>query len=162
MKNLLKMNLSKLLWNSATGPSRAEGFASVSTAEMEARNWVMDGGQAGFVQTSQDGPPQPHHRKQKKVDTGLTVPATNLDFSFFLKYSSTYLAAPRLSCSMRVLSSQCCTGFLAVVLRLSCPTACGILVPRPGINPFPNTGRWILNAWTPREVPNSDFSVCVW
>ena len=52
MKNLLKMYLSKLLWNSATGPSCVGGFASVSAAEMEARNWVVDGGQAGFVQMS--------------------------------------------------------------------------------------------------------------
>ena len=52
MKNLLKMNLSKLLWNSATGLSRVEGFASVSAAEMEAWNWVVDRGQAGFVQMS--------------------------------------------------------------------------------------------------------------
>ena len=52
MKNLLKMNLSKLLWNSATGPSRVEGFASGSAAKMEGGNWVVDEGQAGFVQMS--------------------------------------------------------------------------------------------------------------
>ena len=161
MKNLLKMNLSKLLWNSATGLSRVEGFASVSAAEMEAWNWVVDRGQAGFVQMSQDGSAPPTTENKEGGHRGLAVPATNPDFSFFLKYSSTYSAASRLSCSTRVLCLQGCTGSLAVVLGLSCPTACGILVPRPGISPFPDTGRQSLNPWTPREVPNSDFCVCV-
>ena len=93
---------------------------------------------------------------------GLTVPETNPDFSFFLKYSSTYLAASGLGGSMRVLSSKSCIGSPVLVLGLSCPTARGILVSRPGINPFPDNGRWILNPWTPSEAPNSDFSVCVW
>ena len=40
-------------------------------------------------------------------------------------------------------------GLGAVVLRLSRSTACGILVLRPGTC----LGRWILNHWTTREVP---------
>lgn len=117
MKNLLKMNLSKLLWNSATGPSRAEGLLRFPLQKWGKQKLGYGRRSSWFCAEMARVDPQPHHRKQKKVDTGLTVPATNLDFSSFLKYSSTYLAAPGLSCSMRVLSSHCCTGFLAVVLQ---------------------------------------------
>ena len=34
------------------------------------------------------------------------------------------------------------------------PTACGILVPQPGIEPaHPELEVWSLNHWTAREVP---------
>ena len=36
--------------------------------------------------------------------------------------------------------------------RLSCPEACGILVPLPGMETVPCITRWILNHWTTREV----------
>ena len=38
---------------------------------------------------------------------------------------------------------------------LSCPTAYGTLVSRPGIKPFICTGRRIPNHWTTREVPDN-------
>ena len=39
-----------------------------------------------------------------------------------------------------------------------CCTACGILVPQPGIEPAALEA-WSLNHWTPREVPeNNGFS----
>ena len=44
------------------------------------------------------------------------------------------MAASGLSCGMQELSLQH-TGSLVVAHGLSCPTACGILVPRPGIEP---------------------------
>ena len=38
--------------------------------------------------------------------------------------------------------------------RLSCPTACGILVPRPRIEPVPPAQEvWGPYHWTTREVP---------
>ena len=44
---------------------------------------------------------------------------------------------------------------LAVALGLSCPTACEILVPWPGIEPAPpRIARWNLNHCTIREVPH--------
>ena len=47
-------------------------------------------------------------------------------------------------------------GVLVAACRLSCPAACGILVPRPGIRTcVPCIGRWILNHWTTREVPTN-------
>ena len=36
-------------------------------------------------------------------------------------------------CGMQAFLSLQCTGFLVVARRLSCPVACGTLVPRPGI-----------------------------
>ena len=40
----------------------------------------------------------------------------------------------------------------------SCHTACGILVPRPGIKPMPPAvDAWSLNHWTAREVPRNFF-----
>lgn len=33
----------------------------------------------------------------------------------------------------------------------TCPTACGIFVPRSGIEPV-FLGRWLLNHWTARDV----------
>ena len=45
-------------------------------------------------------------------------------------------------------------GFLVEVRGLSCPVACGILVPRPGNRTrIPCIGRWILYHWTTREFP---------
>ena len=39
-----------------------------------------------------------------------------------------------------------------------CHAACGILVPRPGIEPAPPTGEaWSLNRWTTTEVPRLFF-----
>lgn len=73
MKNLLKMNLSKLLWNSATGQSLEGRLASASSREMKKSHWHL-GGWYGCACTDapqrQDGHPQ--------EDTG---PATNLDLS---------------------------------------------------------------------------------
>ena len=38
-------------------------------------------------------------------------------------------------------------------------TACGILVPRPGIEPAPPAlEAWSLNHWTAREVPGNPFT----
>ena len=51
------------------------------------------------------------------------------------------------------LQSTTCASLVAVP-GLSCPKACGILVPRTGIEPaFPCIARWILNHWTTRQVP---------
>ena len=46
---------------------------------------------------------------------------------------------------------------VVVACGLSCPVARGILVPRQGIERthVPCIGRWILNHWTTREVPNT-------
>ena len=41
---------------------------------------------------------------------------------------------PGLSCGMQALSLRC-VGSVVAALRLSCPAACGILVPRPRIKP---------------------------
>ena len=42
--------------------------------------------------------------------------------------------------------------------RLSCPPACVILIPRPGIKPESScTGGQILNHWTTREVPHVSY-----
>jgi len=43
-------------------------------------------------------------------------------------------------------------GSLVVVHGLSCPVACGILIPRQSIKPM-STGRRIFSHWTIREVP---------
>ena len=70
---------------------------------------------------------------------------------------------------MRDLSLRCpgfslvvAWGFLSLVVvrRLSsCPGACGILVPRPGIESASPAleGGWILYHWTTREVPKIIF-----
>ena len=48
----------------------------------------------------------------------------------------------------------CCCFFVLFCFVLPCHSACGILVPRPGIEPMsPAVGTWSLNHWTPREVP---------
>ena len=39
-----------------------------------------------------------------------------------------------------------------------CHTACGILIPRPGIKPTPTAVEaWCINYWTTREIPSSPF-----
>ena len=49
-------------------------------------------------------------------------------------------------------------GSVAVVLGLSFPMACGILVPQPGIEPTtPALEGGFLNHWTTREVPTLRF-----
>ena len=35
-----------------------------------------------------------------------------------------------------------------------CCSACGILVPQPGLNPYPVHGKCRVNHWTTREVPS--------
>ena len=45
-----------------------------------------------------------------------------------------------------------CTGSAVAMHGLSCPVACGILVPQPGIEPISPIGRWILNQWTIRVL----------
>lgn len=58
----------------------------------------------------------------------------------------------------------CCSAgaSLGVAQRVSCPVACEILGSWPGIKPTsPCIGRWILNCWTPREVPPSYFQLDV-
>ena len=45
-------------------------------------------------------------------------------------------------------------GSLVVACGLSCPVACGILVPWSGTEPtVPCIGSWLLNPWTTRQVP---------
>ena len=48
-----------------------------------------------------------------------------------------------------------CTASLVVMYRLSCPVASGILVPQPAIEPRSLVGRWILNHWPTKEIPNT-------
>ena len=64
-----------------------------------------------------------------------------------------------LSCGLRDLLLWCAGFSLVVAHGLSCPVACGILVPQPGIEPASPAliGRWILNHWTTREVPGYMF-----
>ena len=58
-----------------------------------------------------------------------------------------------------VLAATC---WLSVVARgVSCPMACGILVPRPGIELTSRIARQIPNHWTTREVPRYIFDVAV-
>ena len=75
-----------------------------------------------------------------------------------------FVAACRIFCS--VLQDLCCgaqtlvvswvlqstRASVAVVLRLSCTKACGILVPDQQLNPCLLHPRWILNHWATREV----------
>ena len=56
-------------------------------------------------------------------------------------------------CAMRALLLRRVSS-VVVACGLSCPVACGILVPLPGIEPAsPALGRWILNHCATREVP---------
>ena len=58
-------------------------------------------------------------------------------------------------CGTRALDRM---GSVAVVLGLSFPMACGILVPQPGIKPTtPALEGGFLNHWTTREVPTLRF-----
>ena len=55
------------------------------------------------------------------------------------------------SCGMQALEH---TGSVVALRRLSCFTACGILVPQPGMKPTsPCIAGRILSHWTTREVP---------
>ena len=63
------------------------------------------------------------------------------------------MSASDLSCGMQGLSLQHLDSRV-VAHRLSCPTACGILVPRPGGRTLiPCTADQSLNRWTTRKVP---------
>ena len=50
-------------------------------------------------------------------------------------------------------------GCLMEAYGLSCPSACGILVPQPGVRPCPVHWKWILNHCTNREVPCHIFFI---
>ena len=65
--------------------------------------------------------------------------------------------------SLAVLGVCCSAGAsLGVAQRVSCPVACEILGSWPRIKPTsPCIGKWILNCWTPREVPPSYFQLDV-
>ena len=58
-----------------------------------------------------------------------------------------------LHCGVQDLSLQQVGFSLIAAHGLSCPMAYRILVPWPGIDHIPCIGRWILNHWTIREVP---------
>ena len=52
---------------------------------------------------------------------------------------------------------------LVAALGLTCPVACGILVPQPGIEHAPPCiGRWSLNYWTTKDVPIRSFRGTLW
>ena len=61
---------------------------------------------------------------------------------FFFFFFNIYLAVLSLSCRMQNLPE--CLDSVVVVHRLSCPVTCGILVPRPRIEPTSPAlqGRW--------------------
>ena len=47
-----------------------------------------------------------------------------------------------------------CFYFILFIYLFATPHACGILVPRPGIEPMrPALEAWSLNHWPAREVP---------
>jgi len=50
-------------------------------------------------------------------------------------------------------------GSLMEAYGLSCPSACGILVPQPGVRPCPVHWKWILNHCANREVPSRIFFI---
>ena len=77
--------------------------------------------------------------------------------SFYL-----FLAASGLSCHMWDLSLWCMDFSLVVAWGLSCLTACGILVPWPGIKPMsPTLKGGFLSTTGKSPVLNFLFVVCV-
>ena len=65
-----------------------------------------------------------------------------------------FLAALSLCCSTQDLLLQCAGFSLAVACGLSCPAACGILAPRPGIEPAPPAlGGEVLTTGPPEKSP---------
>ena len=63
-----------------------------------------------------------------------------------------------LSCGLRDLLLWCAGFSLVVAHGLSCPVACGILVPQPGIEPAsPALEVRSPNHWTAKEVPLLHF-----
>ena len=60
-------------------------------------------------------------------------------------------------------SFGCVFGSPIVVHRLSCPKACRVLVPRPGIEPIIHCiGRQIINHRTTRVVPSVIILMAAW
>ena len=65
---------------------------------------------------------------------GLKQASAELYFFFFSIYLFIiYLAAVGLSCGEQASLVAATVFFLVVALGLSCPMACGILVPQPGV-----------------------------
>ena len=63
-------------------------------------------------------------------------------------------------CGLLSLRARALSGSAVVVLGLSCPTACGILVPRPGMKPlFPALEGGLLTTGPSREIPRPT-SIC--
>ena len=90
------------------------------------------------------------------VSIGLQAP---LLFSFFFNL---YLIASGLSVACRLLSSCSVrapepSGLVAAARRLSCPVACGILVPWPGIKPVSPAleGRFLTTGPRGKSLPSS-------
>ena len=73
------------------------------------------------------------------IEEYLMIPKNVYDLWLILFFFNIYLAASGLCCSIQDLPcvmqglSLWCTHSLIAILGLSCPTACGILVPHPGI-----------------------------
>ena len=65
-----------------------------------------------------------------------------------------------------MVSAKPCASSTALVTFFSwlCPAACGILVPRPGVEPGPSAARMgSPNHWTAREVPTLiTLGLCGW
>ena len=89
------------------------------------------------------------------------IPVVVFSLSFFPSFSNIYLAVLGLSYGIQDLSLQQAVSLVVgMVCRLSCPTACGILVPQPGLKnktPPPPIARQILNHWTASGSPPFNF-----
>ena len=79
--------------------------------------------------------------------------------SFFLSFSNIYLPVLGLSCGTQGLSlPRVVSLVVGMVCRLSCPTACEILVPQPGLkNRSPALQGGVLTTGLLAEVPLLTF-----
>ena len=93
-----------------------------------------------------------YHREPSKLCISGSLLLNNLFICLFCCVgSSLWHAGFLLSCGM---------GTFFIAHRFSCLTACGILVPPPGIEPVSSVLHWwTRNHWPTREVPSS-FSCC--
>ena len=134
----------------------AHGLSSCGSRALECR--LSSCGTQAYLLHGMWDPPRPGLEPMSPVLAG--------GFFFFFKYLFIYLflAASSLSCGTRAPQFM---GSLVAAPGLSCPVACGILVPRPGIEPlfpaleggFLTTGppgqslHRLLNSPLPHHVP---------
>ena len=169
--SLLRQRARPYLFSNSLPPA-AVGCASKALDLLMESNAIV---QSMAAKTLRCGPGQGGASRAKGAGGGLPCVPAQACNSLPLRPASAHLHVPSglhwdLSLLIRgyllAPPSSLCLSFPSISWRISCiliflffgPTACGILVPQPRIEPtLPALEVWSINHWTPREVSPVHF-----